>query len=100
MLKYYQRKQYKINVFYIYVLELVKGGYVWVSAGKDKGNWIQCTKCGHIYFVEEEVPIDRLYVASVCARCGEYGNNLNCGDKEEDIVIYADPILDERYYMY
>lgn len=70
------------------------------GGSKEKGCWIQCQQCGHIYWVDIDVSIDKLYVASVCARCGEYGNNLNCGDKEEDIYIYADPVLDERYYMY
>ena len=67
---------------------------------RDKGCWIQCTNCGAIYWIEEEVSIDKLYVASYCPKCGEYGNGLNCGDKEEDIIIYADPVLDKRYYQY
>ena len=71
-----------------------------MSAEKDRGNWIQCTKCGHIYFVEEEVPIEKLYVASVCARCGEYGNGLNCGSDQSEIYTYYNPNMDERYYMY
>ena len=78
---------------------LKEGGYVWVSAGKEKGCYIQCQTCGHVYWLEEDVPIDKLYVASICARCG-HGRGLNCGDKEEDIVVYADLNLDERYYIY
>lgn len=70
-----------------------------VTRNADKGCWIQCSQCGHIYWTEEEVPIEKLYVTSVCARCG-HDRGLNCGDKEEDIVIYADPVLDERYYIY
>lgn len=86
--------------FYIYVLELEKGGYVWVSANKDRGCWVQCQQCGYVYWLEEEVPIDKLYVASVCARCGEYGNGLNCGSDQSEIYDCYNLNLDERYYMY
>ena len=70
-----------------------------MSAGRDKGCWVQCTQCGHIYWTEEDVPIEKLYVASGCARCG-HGRGLNCGDKKEDVYSYYNPNLDERYYTY
>jgi hypothetical protein len=34
VLKYYQRKQYKINVFYIYVLDLKEGRKIMSGYGK------------------------------------------------------------------
>ena len=71
-----------------------------MDGNKEKGCYIQCQQCGHVYWIEEDVPIDKLYVASVCARCGECGNGLNCGDEEEDIYAYYNPNLDERFYMY
>ena len=71
-----------------------------VTGSKDKGCWIQCQQCGDIYWIEEEVPIDKLYVASVCPRCGDYGNGLNCGDNKDDLYLYMNENLDPRYYMY
>lgn len=70
-----------------------------VAESKDKGIWVQCTQCGEIYYLDESVPIDRLYVTSICPRCG-HDRGLNCGDKEEDIYFYADIVLDGRYYQY
>ena len=66
---------------------------------REKGNYIQCSQCGHIYWIEEEVPIEKLYVTSVCARCG-HDRGLNCGDKEEEVYAYYNPCMDERYYIY
>lgn len=66
---------------------------------REQGTWLQCTHCGHIYHIGARVPIDRLYVASACPRCdAEVG--LNCGDKREDVYLYYDPALDERFYNY
>lgn len=70
-----------------------------VTGNKEKGCWIQCTQCGEVYYIEREVPIDRLYVASYCPGCG-HTKGLNCGDKEEDVYTYYDPCLDGRYYTY
>ena len=70
-----------------------------ITGSKDKGCWVQCSHCGYVYWIEEEVPIDKLYITSVCARCG-HDRGLNCGDKKEDIYVYCDPYLNERYYQY
>lgn len=67
--------------------------------GKGKGCWVQCTLCGKIYHIEEAVPIDKLYVAAICPKCDNY-KAINCGEKEEDVVLYYDPYLDERYFEY
>lgn len=100
MLSFYQqRKQYKINVFYIYVLETWKGGWPWVDIIKQQGVWAQCTQCGDIVFLDISVPIDTLYITTTCKRC-ENNKALNCGSNQEDIYIYYDPSLDKRYYRY
>ena len=62
-----------------------------------KGNWIQCQQCGHIYHIEQSVPVDQLYVKSLCPKC-DHDKGLNCGDDEDSIYRYSDPVLDERYY--
>lgn len=64
---------------------------------KKKGCWLQCTHCGRIYHTEENVPSDKLYVNSYCAKCG-HTRALNCGEDKSEIYHYYDPVLDERYY--
>ena len=71
-----------------------------MSAGKEKGCWIQCQQCGHVFWLDQEVPIEKLYVASVCPGCGSYGNGLNCGDDGDDIYLYMSENVDPRYYQY
>ena len=61
--------------------------------------WVQCLNCGHIYIVERKIPVSASVVKSECPRC-QWGKALNCGDKEEDVAIFYDPYLDERYYTY
>ena len=65
-----------------------------------QGCWLQCAQCGKIYFVEQKVPIDKLYVVSVCAGGCECERALNLGDDESQIYTYYDPVLDERFYKY
>lgn len=66
---------------------------------KEKKTWIQCTDCGKMYYIKKNVPIDKLYVVSVCPRCNcEKG--LNCGNDEEDVYLYVNVNVDPRYYQY
>ena len=64
-----------------------------------QGSWIQCTHCGKIQFVENLHSIDKLYLTFECSKCG-WHKGINCGDKEEDIYLYYDPVMDEKYYNY
>ena len=68
------------------------------SEGK-QSTWVQCQSCGKIYQIADKVSIEKSIIQSVCPRCEDYVG-LNCGDKEEDIYIYMNPNLDERYYSY
>lgn len=65
-----------------------------------QGTWIQCQFCGEIYHIEEKVPIDKLYVATVCPKCDEYGKGLNCGSSKEEIYTFMNENVDPRYYEY
>ena len=67
---------------------------------EQQGTWIQCQTCGKVYYIEEHVPIDELYTASICPRCGEYGYGLNCGSDQNEIYIYINENFDPRFYMY
>lgn len=68
------------------------------SEGK-QSTWVQCQSCGKIYQIADKVSIEKSIIQSVCPRCDECVG-LNCGDKEEDVYIYMNPNLDERYYIY
>ena len=94
-----KNKQYKINVFLHICIGLEKGGKTWVDTGKGKGCWVQCCQCGNIYHIKEPVPAEKLYITSECERCGNE-KALNCGNNKDDIYIYYDQVLDERFYTY
>ena len=83
----------------ILVLETWKGEKIWVNTTRGQGTWVQCTLCGKIHHIEDVVPIDKLYVTAICPKCDNH-RAINCGYKEEDIVLYADSFLDERYFRY
>lgn len=68
------------------------------SKGK-QSTFVQCQSCGNIYQIADKVSIEKSIIQSVCPRCGE-SIGLNCGDKEEDIYLYMNINLDERYYNY
>jgi len=77
----------------------VKGGYICLKSGWKDRTWIQCQSCGHLYLINKKVSIEKSIVKSICPRCrGHIG--LNCGDKQEDIYVYINPNLDERYFNY
>ena len=64
------------------------------------GTWIQCQTCGKVYHIEEDVPIDKIYITSFCPRCDEYTKGLNCGDSKDDLYLYMNENCDPRYYQY
>ena len=61
--------------------------------------WIQCQNCGHIYRINKKVSIEASIIRSECPRCREYVG-LNCGSEEDEIYIFMNPNLDERYFIY
>ena len=64
-----------------------------------QGTFIQCQNCGNVYLIVDNISIEESIVESTCPGCnGRIG--LNCGNKEEDIYVYMNPNLDERYYIY
>ncbi len=60
---------------------------------KEIGSYVQCLCCGNIYTTERKIPINILITPSECPIC-KYKKGLNCGDKEDDIILYYDPVLD------
>lgn len=69
-----------------------------MSTGKKKKDtWLQCSECGKIFQIPYSVSIEELYVTAECPRC-DSTKGLNLGDKQEDIYLYENPNVDERYY--
>lgn len=66
---------------------------------RESGTWVQCTMCGRVYYIKESVPIDKMYVDAACPKC-DNERAINCGDKEEDVILYCDSYLDGRFYEY
>ena len=64
-----------------------------------QSTFVQCQSCGEIYQIAGNISIEKSIIQSMCPRCGEYVG-LNCGDNENDIYLYMNPNLDERYYIY
>ena len=63
-------------------------------------NYYQCTKCGAIVALEGKVELDSdIYAELCCAKCGNARAMYLC-DNIDDIYIYADVNLDERYFNY
>lgn len=60
--------------------------------------WVQCRNCGHVYDIDRQVSIEDLFVTAFCPRCN-HNKALNCGETPEEIYLYADRTMDERYYF-
>lgn len=70
-----------------------------MGSNQETGSYIQCSNCGHIYMIKRKIPIDIPYVDCVCPKC-EHDRGLNCGSDYDDMCLYMDYTLDERYYGY
>lgn len=67
---------------------------------KSGRNYLQCTQCGQIIQVNEEVSYKKIYVYSYCNCCEHTEKMLNLGENELDKYKYYDVALDERYFTY
>lgn len=65
--------------------------------GKKTKTWLQCTGCGRIYQIPQEVSIEKLYIMTNCPTCG-ITKALNLGEQKEDIYYFYDVNMDNRYY--
>ena len=70
-----------------------------MNTEKESDSYVQCLNCGDIYITRRKIPVSASIVKCECPRCG-WHKGLNCGDKEEDIYLYYDNSLDERFYTY
>lgn len=67
------------------------------TESKRKPSWVQCQTCGTVYKISRSIPIEELYVAADCPKCG-ITIGLNLGDTEDDIYLYMCENVDPRYY--
>ena len=83
----------------MFVSFLWRGGTPWLKSEEKEYTYVQCQCCGHLYIVDNKIPITMSIINSICPKCG---NNigLNCGNRKEDIYLYMNENLDWRYYNY
>lgn len=65
-------------------------------------NWVQCGQCGHLHRVKKVlISDDDLYTKPIwCSKCRDGTKHLLIGEHEEDVYLYGDTFLDQRYFKY
>jgi hypothetical protein len=76
----------------------LRGGYTMSAGGQVE--WLQCAKCGNLSKVDiRKYDIeDDIYIRMKCIKCHNNTAHLRCGEQYEDIYLYYDNTLDQRYY--
>ena len=59
--------------------------------------WLQCQTCGELYRIDRKISVEKLYVASICPRCGGR-KGLNCGQSKECVYKFMNINIDPHYY--
>ena len=66
--------------------------------------WVQCQTCGNLHQVKSEdasISDDDLYINPLwCSKCRDGTKHLLIGEYKEDIYLFGDNLLDERFYNY
>ena len=66
-----------------------------------KGLWVQCQQCGKLHKTEVGYTSeDDLYIQLLCPRCRDGTHHLIIGEHKEDVYVYGNNNLDERFYNY
>lgn len=62
--------------------------------------YFQCLKCGEVNEIDNkyEPKEDVLYVDLYCPHCKQVTRQLYCYGSKDDLSIYTDITLDQRYY--
>ena len=62
--------------------------------------YYQCTRCGAIMSLERKLQLqDDIYAELYCDKCNN-NKALYLGSNKDDIDLYKDSFLDERYFNY
>ena len=71
-----------------------------MDLSRDNGlTWVQCQHCGKIYKIQQRLPASALLVKAECPTCNGT-TALNCGEDEDDVYLFYNANLDNRYYQY
>ena len=66
--------------------------------------WVQCSRCGHLSKVKGKdalISEDALYTNPIyCPKCRDRTKHLLIGEHREDVYLFGDSNLDERYFIY
>lgn len=68
-----------------------------MSTEQKQNSWVQCQECGNIYQVPYQAPESEVFVIAYCSVC-ESRTGLNLGNNKDDIYLYMNPNVDDRYY--
>ena len=63
----------------------------------------QCQVCGHLHKVKmkREYNIeDDLFVKMKCPKCRDRTQHIWCGENKEDVYLYGNNNLDQRFFNY
>lgn len=64
--------------------------------------WVQCSRCGHLHRVKNKdasISDDDLYTEPIyCQKCRDGTKHLLIGGHKDDVYLFGDNTLDERYY--
>ena len=65
--------------------------------------WVQCSKCGNLTRVKSKyasISDDDLYTEPIyCPKCRGGTKHLLIGEYREDVYLFGDSNLDERYFI-
>lgn len=62
--------------------------------------YFQCLKCGEVSEIDGKYKPkeDVFYVDLYCPHCSKQTRQMYCYDSKDDLSIYTDVTLDQRYY--
>ena len=66
--------------------------------------YVQCNVCGHLHQVKSKdasISDDDLYTEPIfCSKCRDSTKHLLIGEHREDLYIYGNSNLDEKFFIY
>ena len=63
--------------------------------------YVQCQVCGKLHKTKEvEISEDDLYIKLHCPRCRGDSNHLFIGTYKDEVYLYGNANLDERFFIY
>ena len=63
--------------------------------------YVQCQQCGAVHTTKMKIDIENnLYTELKCPKCRGVTQHLWCGDTEDDVYLYYNPVTDSRFYEY